>query len=234
MIPAGTHGHARVPQVFAFASHPAGVARFTIGFRPSAPPTTMTDPDRSAQSELFDTLHDKLDAHKVEVERFHADVGNFSRQVAGCDKLLRLANTSLSQIDVKIAEAVQIEARAGIIAGAVGQEAGRAAAQAAGAAVDDLAQAVAALGAEADQVRRALNRSIGKTGLWLAGYIGFTLAMCVLTGAVVHLVAQRNAVTPELARYAELGRAHESLLNKASEREIKTLNAIQARPDKPK
>ena len=194
----------------------------------------MTDPDRSAQSELFDTLHDKLDAHKVEVERFHADVGNFSRQVAGCDKLLRLANTSLTQIDVKIAEAVQIEARAGVIAGAVGQEAGRAAAQAAGAAVDELTRSVAALSAEADQVRRALNRSIGKSGLWLGGYIAFTLAMCVLTGMVVYAVAQRNAVTPELARYAALGRVHESLLDKASEREIKTLNAIQARADKAK
>ena len=94
----------------------------------------MTDPDRSALSELFDTLHDKLDAHTTEVERFHADVGNFARQVAGCDKLLRLANTSLTQIDAKIAEAARIEARAGVIADAVGREAGRAAAQAAAAA----------------------------------------------------------------------------------------------------
>jgi hypothetical protein len=192
----------------------------------------MTDQDRSAQSELFDTLHDKLDAHKMEVERFHHDVGNFARQVASCDKLLRLANTSLTQIDVKIAEAVQIEARAGAIAGAVGQEAGRAAAQAAGEAVDELTHAVAALSAEADQVRRALNRSMGKTGLWMGGYVAFTLAMCVLTALAAYGLARRNAVTPEIAHYAELGRAHEKLLNKASEREIKTLNAILARPDK--
>jgi hypothetical protein len=41
-------------------------------------------------------------------------------------------------------------------------------------------------------------------------------------------------VTPEIAHYAELGRAHENLLNKASEREVKTINAILARPAKPK
>lgn len=194
----------------------------------------MTDQDSSTQRELFDTLHDKLDAHKMEVDRFHTDVGNFSRQVASCDKLLRLANTSLTQIDVKIAEAVQVEARAGAIASAVGQEAGRAAAQAASAAVNELTQTVAALSAEADLVRRALNRSMGKSGLWLGGFIAFTLAMCVLTALVAYKVAQRNAVTPEVAHYAELGRAHESLLNKASEREIKTISAILARPAKQK
>lgn len=194
----------------------------------------MTDQDRSAQSELFDTLHDKLDAHKLEVDRFHTDVGNFSRQVASCDKLLRLANASLTQIDVKIAEAARLEARAGVIAGAVGQEAGRAAAQAAGAAVDELTQTVAALSAEADQVRRALNRSMGRTGLWLGGYVAFTLAMCVLTALAAYGLARRNAVTPEIAHYAELGRAHENLLSKAGEREIKTLNAILARPAKQK
>ncbi|NGZ83144.1 hypothetical protein [Duganella aceris] len=194
----------------------------------------MTDHDRSAQSELFDTLHDKLDAHKTEVERFHQDVGNFSRQVAGCDKLLRLANTSLTQIDAKIAEAARIEARAGSIAGAVGQEAGRAAAQAAAAAVDELTHTVAALSAEADQVRRALNRSMGRTGLWLGGYIAFTLTMCVLTALAAYGLARRGAVTPEIAHYAELGRAHQSLLNKAGERELKTINAILARPDKQK
>lgn len=190
----------------------------------------MTDPDRSAQSELFDTLHDKLDAHTTEVERFHADVGNFARQVASCDKLLRLANTSLTQIDAKIAEAARIEARAGVIADAVGREAGRAAAQAAAAAVAELTQSVAALSAEADQVRRALHRGMGKTGLWLGGYVAFTLTMCVLTALAAYGLARRTAVTPEIAHYAELGRAHQSLLNKASEREIKTLNAILARP----
>jgi len=194
----------------------------------------MTDSDRSTQRELFDSLHDKLDAHSMEVERFHTDVGNFSRQVASCDKLLRLANTSLTQIDVKIAEAVQVEARAGVIAATVGQEAGHAAAQAAAAAVEELGRNVAALSAEADHVRRALNRSMGKTGLWLGGFIAFTLAMCVLAALVAYQVAQRNAVTPEVAHYAELGKAHESLLNKASEREIKTINAILARPAKSK
>lgn len=194
----------------------------------------MTDPDRSPQHELFDTLHDKLDAHRMEVERFHHDVGNFARQVASCDKLLRLANTSLTQIDVKIAAAVQVEARAGAIAAAVGQEAGHAAAQAAALAVQELGRNVAALSAEADQVRRALNRSMGKTGLWLGGFIAFTLAMCVLAASVAYNVAQRNAVTPDVAHYAELGKAHESLLNKASEREIKTINAILARPAKSK
>jgi hypothetical protein len=194
----------------------------------------MTDPDRSTQSDLFDSLHDKLDAHRVEVERFHQDVGNFSRQVASCDKLLRLANTSLSQIDVKIAEAVQVEARAGGIAAVVGQEAGRAAAQTASAAVEDLARTVAALSAEADQVRRALNRSMGKSGLWLGGFIAFTLAMCVLTALAAYGIARRDAVTPEIAHYAELGRTHQSLLNKASEREIKTIGAILARPEKQK
>jgi hypothetical protein len=194
----------------------------------------MTDQDSSTQRELFDTLHDKLDAHKMEVDRFHQDIGNFSRQVASCDKLLRLANTSLTQIDVKIAQAVQVEARAGAIAEAVGQEAGRAAAQAASAAVDELIHTVAALNAEADQVRRALNRSMGKTGLWLGGFIAFTLAMCVLSALVAYKVAQRNAITPEVAHYSELGRAHEELLNKASEREVKTINAILARPAKQK
>jgi hypothetical protein len=56
------------------------------------------------QPEL-DLFNDKLEAHAREVERFHGEVANVTRQIANCDKLVRLANAGLSQIDSKIAEA---------------------------------------------------------------------------------------------------------------------------------
>ena len=36
-------------------------------------------------------------------DRFHNDLQNFSKQIAGCDKLVRMANISLNQIDARIA-----------------------------------------------------------------------------------------------------------------------------------
>ena len=194
----------------------------------------MPDQDSTTQREFFDKLNDKIDAYSMEIARFHEDARNFSRHVAECDRLIRLAQTSLKQIDVKVAEAVQIEARAGAIANAVGQEAGRVAAQTAGEAVSQLVRTVAGLTADADRVRGALNRSVGKTGLWIAFYVVCTLALCGLTAYAANRVAQKNAVTPDIAHYAELGKMHESLLNKANEREVKAINAILARPGRQK
>ena len=67
------------------------------------------------QAEL-DLFNDKLDAHAKEVERFHGEVANVTRQIANCDKLVRLANAGLSQIDGKIAEAVRVSAEAQLLA----------------------------------------------------------------------------------------------------------------------
>jgi hypothetical protein len=194
----------------------------------------MPDHDSTTQREFFDKLHDKIDAYTMEVDRFHDDASHFSRRVAECDRLVRLAQTSLTQIDVKVAEAVQIESRAATIAGAAGREAGRVAAEAAGQAVDQLMQTVADLTADADRVRLALHRSVGKTGLWVAFYVVCTLGLCALTACATYWIAQKNAVTPDIAHYAELGKMHENLLNKANEREVKTINAILARPAKQK
>ena len=89
------------------------------------------------QAEL-DLFNDKLDTHAKEVERFHGEVANVTRQIANCDKLVRLANAGLSQIDSKIAEAVRVSAAAQQIANEAGAQASAAATVATQAAVTDM------------------------------------------------------------------------------------------------
>ena len=167
-------------------------------------------------------------------DRFHNDLQNFSKQIAGCDKLVRMANISLNQIDARIAEAARIEAKAAAIVDAAAREAGRVAAESASIAVADMMGKMAAVTKEAEQVVQAINRSRGQTGLWIAFYIACTLVMCLLTAWITQRIAKSSAITPEITESIELGEKHEALLRKATDKERKMINEIIARKPKPK
>lgn len=181
------------------------------------------------QAEL-DLFNDKLDAHAREVERFHGEVANVTRQIANCDKLVRLANAGLSQIDGKIAEAVRVGAEAQRIAQQAGAEASAAATAATQAAVGEMVAQLREATEAARQTGRSLNLLQFKTGGWIAVYTGLVLLCCLATGALTAWALRGHALTPEQARYVELGKAHEALLANASDKELKQLNAIRNRP----
>jgi hypothetical protein len=180
------------------------------------------------QAEL-DLFNDKLDAHAREVERFHGEVANVTRQIANCDKLVRLANAGLSQIDGRIADAVQLNADAQQAATSAAAEASAAATAATQAAVS---QMVASIGEATDAARKtslSLNLLQFKTGSWIAVYTVLVLLCCLATGWLTSWALRGQALTPEQAHYIELGKAHEALLANASDKELKQLNAIRSR-----
>lgn len=178
----------------------------------------------------FDKLHEKIDAHRLEVGRFHEEVASVSRQIANCDKLVRLANAGLSQIDGKIADAIRISAEAQQIAGVAGAQASAAATTATSAAVAGM---VHSLGEATEAARRtslSLNLLQFKTGSWIAVYTVLVILCCLVTGFLTSWALRGNALTPEQAHYVELGKAHEALLANASDKELKQINAIRNRP----
>lgn len=189
--------------------------------------------NQDEQGDFFNTLNDKVDAHGALVDRFHAELQNFSKQIAGCDKLVRMAHISLNQIDARIAEAARIEAGAAAEREAVAREAARAASAAAEAAVAGLVGQLQAATREAELVCQAVHRSRGQTGLWIAAYVVTTLLMCLLTAYATHRLQPATPLPPEIAGYAEQGRKHEALLQKASDRERKLIAEIQARRARP-
>lgn len=174
------------------------------------------------------TAHPQGDFFDAQADRLHADLQNFSRQVASCDKLIRMANISLNQIDARIAEAAKVEARAAAIAEASAREASRAATTAVAGMVSQLSAATR----EAEQICRDINRSHGKSGLWNAAYIACALAACLLTGYVTYRIGKSIAITPDIERAQQVAARHEMLLEKASEREKKQINDILARREK--
>lgn len=180
------------------------------------------------QPEL-DLFHDKLDTHAREVERFHGEVANVTRQIANCDKLVRLANAGLSQIDSKIAEAVRLGAEARLQADAAGAQAAQAATVATQAAVTDMVQALSVATESARKTGVALNILQFKTGAWIAVYTVLVLLCCLATGFITSWALRGNALTAEQAHYIELGKAHEALLANASDKELKQINAIRTR-----
>ncbi len=182
----------------------------------------------------FDRLHEKIDAHALEVDRFHNDLSDMAKQVANCDKLVRLANSSLGQIDEKIAEAIQIRVQARQIADDAGQQASEQAAAAASSAVTGLIGAMEDATRAARKTSRSLNILQLQAGWWIAVYATITLLSCLATFAVTSWVLQGKALTPEQAQYVELGKAHEALLNNASDKELKQISAIRSRPAKAK
>jgi hypothetical protein len=180
------------------------------------------------QPEL-DLFNDKLEAHAREVERFHGEVANVTRQIANCDKLVRLANAGLSQIDSKIAEAVQLGAEARLTADSAGAQAAQAATVATQAAVSDMVGSVKEATAAARQTSLSLNLLQLKTGSWIAIYTVLVLLCCLATGYLTAWALRGNALTPEQAQYIELGKAHEALLANASDKELKQITAIRNR-----
>jgi hypothetical protein len=180
------------------------------------------------QAEL-DLFNDKLDAHAQEVERFHGEVANVTRQIANCDKLVRLANAGLSQIDSKIAEAVRVSAEAQHIASEAGAQASAAATTATQAAVSDMVTALNVATESARKTGVALNILQFKTGAWIAVYTVLVLLCCLATGTITAWALRGNALTPEQAHYVELGKAHEALLANATDKELKQLTAIRTR-----
>lgn len=182
----------------------------------------------------FDRLHDKIDAYTMEVDRFHDDVADLGKQIANCDKLVRLANSSLGQIDQKIADTVQIGAQARQIADAAGVEASQAATAATSAAVSGLIGAMAEATEAARQTSTALNIVRFKTGWWIAFYAAITVLCCVASAYLTARVLRGNALTPEQAHYVELGKAHETLLGNASDKELKLITTIRSRQPKTK
>jgi hypothetical protein len=182
----------------------------------------------------FDRLHEKIDAHLMEVGRFHEDVANVTRQIANFDRLVKLANSSLGQINEKIVDAAQISAQAEQIADNAAIQAGHAATEAASAAVNELVGAMAGATEAARQTAARLDVLQLKTGWWIAFYAGLTLLCCLVTGFITSWALRGSAVTPEQAHYIELGKAHETLLGNASDKELKTINAIRARQSKAK
>ncbi|MYM26372.1 hypothetical protein GTP46_27455 [Duganella sp. FT135W] len=181
------------------------------------------------QPEL-DLFNDKLDAHAREVERFHGEVANVTRQIANCDKLVRLANAGLSQIDSKIAEAVRLGAEAQLQTDAAGAQAAQAATVATQAAVSEMVGSVKEATAAARQTSLSLNLLQFKTGSWIAIYTVLVLLCCLATGFITSWALRGNALTPEQAQYIELGKAHEALLANASDKELKQITAIRNRP----
>ncbi|ELX11409.1 hypothetical protein Jab_2c35280 [Janthinobacterium sp. HH01] len=189
--------------------------------------------NQDEQGDFFNTLNDKVDAHGALVDRFHAELQNFSKQIAGCDKLVRMAHISLKQIDGRIAEAARIEAGAAAEREAVARAAARAATEAAEAAVAGLVGQLQAATREAELVCQAVHRSRGQTGWWIATYVVVTLLMCLLTAYTTHQQHPDTPLPPEVAGYAEQGRKHEALLQKASDKERKLIAEIQARRARP-
>ncbi|MYM80806.1 hypothetical protein GTP44_02370 [Duganella sp. FT50W] len=183
------------------------------------------------QAEL-DLFNDKLDAHAKEVERFHGEVANVTRQIANCDKLVRLANAGLSQIDGKIAEAVRVSAEARQIADVAAAQASAAATVATQAAVSGMLEQMQQATEAARKTSLSLNILQFKTGGWIAVYTVLVLVCCLATGALTSWALRGKALTPEQAHYIELGKAHQALLANASERELKQINAIRTRPPK--
>lgn len=181
------------------------------------------------QAEL-DLFNDKLDAHAKEVERFHGEVANVTRQIANCDKLVRLANAGLGQIDGKIAEAVRVCAEAQVAADAAGAQASAAATEATRAAVAEMVQVLGAATESARRTGAALTVLQFKTGAWIAVYTVLVLLCCLATGFLTSWALRGNALTPEQAHYVELGKAHEALLANASDKELKQINAIRNKP----
>jgi SUMO ligase MMS21 Smc5/6 complex component len=175
------------------------------------------------------TAQPQGDFFNNQAERLQADLQNFSRQVASCDKLIRMANISLNQIDDRIAEAVQVEARAAAIVEASGRAASLAATEAATNAVAASVAQLTAVTAQAQQVCRAIDRSHGKAVLWNAAYIACALAACLLTGYVTYRIGKAAAITPEIEHAVELAARHETLLNKATDKEKKQIADIVAR-----
>jgi hypothetical protein len=180
------------------------------------------------QPEL-DLFNDKLEAHAREVERFHGEVANVTRQIANCDKLVRLANAGLSQIDSKIAEAVRLGAEAQLQADTAGAQAAQAATVATQAAVSEMVGQLQAATAAARQTSQSLNLLQLKTGSWIAIYAVLVLLCCLATGYLTAWALHGNALTPEQAHYVELGKAHEALLANASDKELKQITAIRNR-----
>ncbi|MRW90430.1 hypothetical protein GJ699_10580 [Duganella sp. FT80W] len=178
------------------------------------------------QADLF---QDKLDAHAKEVERFHGEVANVTRQIANCDKLVRLANAGLSQIDSKIADAVALNAEAQQIANTAAQQASQAATIATQAAVADMVTQLSSATEAARKTGAALNLLQFKTGAWIAVYTVLVLLCCLLTGWLTSWALRGQALTPEQAHYIELGKAHEALLANANDKELKQINAIRTR-----
>ncbi|MYM69666.1 hypothetical protein GTP45_22880 [Pseudoduganella sp. FT55W] len=178
------------------------------------------------QAEL-DLFHDKLDAHAKEVERFHGEVANVTRQIANCDKLVRLANAGLSQIDGKIADAVRVGAAAQLAADAAGAQASQAATAATQAAVQEMVAQLQAATEAARKTSLSLNLLQFKTGGWIAVYTVLVLLCCLATGALTSWALRGKALTPEQAHYIELGKAHEALLANASDKELKQITAIR-------
>lgn len=183
------------------------------------------------------TAHPQGDFFNEQAQRFHNDLQNFSKQIAGCDKLVRMANISLNQIDARIAEAARLEAGAGQRIEETGREAARAATEAATLAVADLTGRLGAAVHEAEQVCQALNRSRGQTHLWIAFYAACTLTVCLLTAWVAFKAgkaSQPDPVTPEMTSAIALGDKHQELLRKASDKEKRLINDILARRPKNK
>ncbi|TFW28814.1 hypothetical protein [Duganella callida] len=185
------------------------------------------------QAEL-DLFNDKLDAHAREVERFHGEVANLTRQIGNCDKLVRLANSGLGQIDQKIAEAVRVNAEALQAADHAATQASQAATLATRAAVDDMVRTLGAATEAARKTSLSLNLLQFKTGGWIAVYTVLVLLCCLATGWLTSWALRGQALTPDQAHYIELGKAHEALLANASDKELKQINAIRNRAPKTK
>lgn len=177
----------------------------------------------------FDRLNEKIDSHTLEVGRFHEQVASVSQQIANCDKLVRLANASLNQIDDKIAEAVQLNASAQQVVDAAGAQASAAATEATNAAVNHMVASISLATESARKTAVALNLLQFKTGAWIAVYTILVLLCCLVTGWLTSWAMRGNALTPEQAHYVELGKAHEALLANASDKELKQINAIRSR-----
>ena len=182
------------------------------------------DPTAQPQGDFFNN----------QAERLQADLQNFSRQVASCDKLIRMANISLNQIDGRIAEAAQVEARAAAIVEASARVASRVATEAATAAVAASVAQLTSVTKQAQQVCREIDRSHGKAVLWNAAYLACALAACLLTGYVTFRIGKSAAITPGIEHAVELAARHETLLNKATDKEKKQIAEILARRQKNK
>jgi predicted metal-binding membrane protein len=182
----------------------------------------------------YDRLHHKIDFYTTEVDRFHAEVADLTRQIANCDKLVKIANASIGQIDQKIAAAAQVGAQARQIVDSAGVTAAAAATAAATSAVDELIDAMTEATQAARNTGRSLNVLQFKTGGWIAIYATLTVLCCLATAFIASWALRGNALTPEQAHYVELGKAHEALLNNASDRELKQITAIRNRPSKNK
>ena len=180
------------------------------------------------------TAHPQGEFFNTQADRLQADLQNFTRQVASCDKLIRMANISLNQIDGRIAEAADVEARAAAIVEASAREASRAATEAANKAVAAAVGQLTAASKQAELVCSDLQRAHGRAALWNAGYIACALAACLLTGYVTYRIGKSAAITPDLERAVAVAEEHETLLRKASDKEKKQIADILARKPKSK